>query len=101
MHPYTRLTGSAFERQLNIANERAARASGHPGYPAADRARKSLIKKAESMRPLRRSEFINLYGYQQWRDYTEQYGLPEDHKWADAHKDAQVGPIDRIAKMMD
>ena len=100
MHPYLRLTGPAFERQLNIANEKASRASGMPGYPALDNARKSLIKKAESMRPLRRFEFITLYGYQPWLDYTSEHGLPETHKWADAHEGAQLGPMDRIAKMM-
>jgi len=41
-----------------------------------------LMKK----RPLRRGEFIDLYGYQAWLDYVKEHDLPEDHKFADAHR---------------
>lgn len=83
-HHYLRKTGKNTERQINRANIGAMRSSGLPGYPAANNKRNALLKQAESQRPLRRSEFINLYGYNAWRDYVAKYGLPENHKWADA-----------------
>ena len=99
MHHYTRMTGPAIEKEIDKINNMCARVSGTPGYPACDRRRKALLQKIEKMRPLRRSEYINLYGYTQWREYVAANGLPEDHKWADADFQSQ-GPQDQIADLM-
>lgn len=83
-HHYLRKTGKDTERQLNRVNVRAMRASGFPQYPDIDNERKAMLQKIEQQRPLRRSEFIDLYGYAAWREYIAKNNLPEDHKWADA-----------------
>ena len=83
-HHYLRKTGEDVERQINRANVNAMQSSGMPGYQAANDKRNSLLSQAQSKRPLRRSEFINLYGYDAWREYVMKHGLPENHKWADA-----------------
>lgn len=85
-HPYLRRTSKSSERRINRANVRAGLASGNPGYPYLNTKRQQLLRQAESQRPLRRSEFINLYGYDAWREYVAKHGLPETHKWADAHE---------------
>ena len=92
-HPYLAQVSSTSEKNLERANERAARSSGLPGYGHLDRARQDAIRGQQKQRPLRRSEFINLNGYQAWLDYTEANNLPENHKWADAdmHKISSIG----------
>jgi uncharacterized lipoprotein YehR (DUF1307 family) len=61
-------------------------ASGMPNYPYLADQRKKLLRKAEAQRPLRRSEYIDLYGYQAWLDYCEQNGIdPHEADWADVH----------------
>lgn len=82
---YLRRTSKSAEKRINRANVGAMRSSGLPGYQAANDKRNTLLKQAETKRPLRRSEFINLYGYDAWREYVAKHGLPENHKWADAH----------------
>jgi hypothetical protein len=85
-HPYLANTSGRLEKRINKANVRAGSASGMPGYQHKDQQRQDLIRKAESKRPLRRSEFINLYGYQAWLDYCQKNDLdPKVQKWADAH----------------
>ena len=44
------------------------------------------LAKAEEKRSLRRGEYIKLYGYQAWLDYVKKHDIPENSKWADAHK---------------
>ncbi len=85
-HQYLRRTSKSSERNLERAKERAARSSGNLGYTRSNDARNALLKQIEKQRPLRRHEFIQLYGYQAWVDYVTKYGLPETHKWADAHE---------------
>jgi len=101
MHHYTRLSGPQLEKQIQALNSAAATASGNYHYPAVDMARKKLLKKVESIRPLRRSEFINLHGYQAWIDYAKEHDLPENHKWADVGFKQGQTPVDRIADLMD
>lgn len=83
-HPYLRKTSRGQEKRLNKANVRAMKSSGYPGHGINTAARNELIGQAEKSRPLRRSEFIDKYGYDAWMDYVEKHGLPETHKWADA-----------------
>lgn len=83
---YLRRTSKNQEKKLKRANEKADRASGMPGYPHLNKARREFLGEIEKKRPLRRSEFINKYGYEAWLDYTEKHGLPETHKWADAEE---------------
>jgi hypothetical protein len=85
-NPYQRSTSNSFEKKINRANVRAGQASGKPSYPHLNRQRQDLLRQAEGKRPLRRSEFVHLYGYEAWLDYCEKYGLPDTHKWADAHQ---------------
>ena len=51
MHHYTRMTGPAIEKQIAVMNEKAANASGMPGYERLNSARKALLQKIEGMRP--------------------------------------------------
>ncbi len=44
------------------------------------------IKQAEEKRSLRRGEYIDLYGYEAWLGYIKKHDIPENSKWADAHK---------------
>ena len=74
------------EKAINKANLIASAASGTPNYEPLNRDRKKLLADIEKKRPLRRSEFIDLYGYQAWLDYVKEHDLPEDHKFADAHR---------------
>ena len=84
-HQYLRKTSRGQEKRLRRANERASLASGMPGYGTADRERGEQIRGVGEKRPLRRSEFIDLHGHPAWLKYVEKHGLPETHKWADAH----------------
>lgn len=85
-HPYLRSTSRRLDKRINAANLRAGSASGMPDYPYQNRKRQELIRQAEAKRPLRRSEYIYLYGYQPWLDYCEKHGLdPHEADWADAH----------------
>jgi len=84
-HSYLRKTSRRQEKKLQKANVLAMQSSGHPQFGYLDQKRKDIIKNIENQRPLRRSEFIDLYGYEAWIDYAEKYGIPEDSKWADAH----------------
>ena len=83
-HPYLRQTSHSTEKRINRANEKAGISSGQPAYPYRHAQRQELLRQVEQKRPLRRSEFINLYGYEAWLEYVTKHGLPEDHKWADA-----------------
>ena len=96
---YTRATGPAIEKEISRLNNVTARASGNPGYQGAQRRLQAMLSKVEKMRPLRRSEYIDLYGYPKWLAYAEANGLPENHKWADAEFQKK-GPQDQIADMM-
>ncbi len=84
-NPYRGSTSRTFEKKLNRANVRAGLSSGLPDYQYKNRQRQDLLRTAEGKRPLRRQEFINLYGYEPWLAYCEKHGLPENHEWADAH----------------
>lgn len=83
-HHHLRKTSRSAEKRINRANGRAAKASGLPNFQHLDKARNELLGEIEKQRPLRRSEFINRYGYEAWVEYTRKHGLPENHKWADA-----------------
>ncbi len=88
-HAYLRQSGpdwKAKEREINKANLVAGAASGTPNYEFYNKERKKLLADIEKKRPLRRGEFIDLYGYQAWLDYVNEHDLPEDHKFADAHR---------------
>jgi len=80
-HEFRNLTSNTFEKELKRAIEAAAQASGRPSYPSKDAKRKELIKQAEQKRPLRRSEFIDLYGYDDWLEYCLKNDIPENSKW--------------------
>jgi len=82
---YLRQTSKSLEKRINKANVMAGQNSGLPRYPELHRIRQGLIKKAEENRPLRRSEYIDLYGYEKWLNYVEKNKMPENAKWADAH----------------
>ena len=82
---YLRNTSGKQEKKLRRATVKAMQASGQLEYPHLDQNRQNILKDIEDKRPLRRSEFIQSYGYDAWLDYVKKYGLPEDHKWADAH----------------
>lgn len=83
-HHYLRKTSRSAEKRLNRANERAAKSSGMPNFQHLDAARNDLLGEIEKQRPLRRSEFINKYGYEKWLAYVKKHNLPENHKWADS-----------------
>ena len=68
-HEFRNLTSNSFEKKLKRANTDAMQNSGRLYYPEKDRKRKELLKQAEQQRPLRRSEFIKLYGYDAWLEY--------------------------------
>lgn len=97
MHQYLRLTGEKFENTLERAKVLAMNNSGKQNYEWYRNQVLQLLKQAENIRPLRRSEFITMYGIEAWNDYTNQHGLPSDHKWADAKP---VDPISKIADLM-
>lgn len=81
-----RKTSRSFEKKLKRANQAAADESGRPNFPRLNQIRKKILKKAEEKRSLRRGEYIKLYGYQAWLDYVKKHDIPENSKWADAHK---------------
>jgi len=81
-----RKTSKSFEKKLKRANAAASQQSGRADYPKLDQDRKKILKQAEEKRSLRRGEYIDLYGYEKWRDYVKTHDIPEDSKWADAHK---------------
>jgi len=83
-HYYLRKTGDSVERELNRLSLKCSVNSGRPDFHYWDSKRKDLIRKVEKMRPLRRSEYIDLYGYNGWLKYVADHDLPENHKWADA-----------------
>lgn len=80
-HEFRNLTSNSFEKKLKRANTDAMQNSGRLYYPEKDRRRKELLKQAEQQRPLRRSEFIKLYGYDAWLEYCLKNDIPEDTKW--------------------
>lgn len=82
---YLRQTSNTLEKKINKANVAAGQESGRPNYPRLNKIRKALLKKAEENRPLRRGEYIDLYGYDKWLKYVEKNDMPENAKWADAH----------------
>jgi len=82
---YLRKTSNSFEKKINKANVVAGQNSGRPSYPELHKIRQGLLKKAEENRPLRRSEYIDLYSYEKWKKYTDDNKMPESSKWADAH----------------
>jgi len=86
VHPNLANTSRRQEKLINKANVLAMQSSGNPAYSHMNKARNDMLGKIEKQRPLRRSEFINLYGYEAWREYTAEHGIPEDSKWADAHR---------------
>lgn len=54
-------------KKLRKLNKQAGSQSGMPGYEDANSARKEVLRKIEKERPLTRSEYINLYGYEAWQ----------------------------------
>ena len=81
-HEYRNLTSNTFEKKLNKANVVAGQNSGRPSYGRHHKNRQDLVKQAEENRPLRRSEFIDLYGYDAWREYCLEHNIPENSKYA-------------------
>ncbi|MHA2043236.1 MAG: hypothetical protein ACW99G_00495 [Candidatus Thorarchaeota archaeon] len=77
---------AGLEKALASMNIDASTASGNPGYPKLNKARQEILAKIGNQRTLSREEFINLHGYEAWRNYVEKHGLPEDHEFADAHE---------------
>ncbi len=82
---YLKNTSNSLEKKIKRANQVASQNSGRSDYPKLDQIRKGLLKKAEGSRPLRRGEYIDLYGYEKWRKYASDNKMPENSKWADAH----------------
>ena len=54
------------QRKLKKTNKEAGRQSGMPGFENTNTKRKDILKQIEKQRPLTRSEYINLYGYEAW-----------------------------------
>lgn len=99
-HHYLRKTGLSIERELNRLSLRCSVTSGTPEFRYWDSKRKDLIRTVEKMRPLRRSEYIDLYGYNSWLKYVADHELPESHKWADAEYSEDRTPV-RLGEGLD
>jgi hypothetical protein len=82
-HSYLRKTSKSEEKRLKIAKEKASLSSGNPSFERNNKKRNDLLLKIKEKRPLRRSEYISLYGYQAWLSYVQKHNLPETYKWAD------------------
>jgi len=80
-HEYRNLTSNTFEKKLNKANIVAGQNSGKPSYNKLNKKRKALVRQAEEKRPLRRSEFIDLYGYDAWLEYCLEHGISKYSKY--------------------
>jgi hypothetical protein len=73
----------ALETQsIKLMNECAAQ-SGQLNYQSLDKRRKVVLAKLEKLRTLTRWEYINLYGYDQWCSYCEEFGIAEDAETAE------------------
>jgi hypothetical protein len=81
-HEYRNLTSNTFEKKLSKANRLAMSNSGRLHYDQLNNNCKDLIKQAEAKRPLRKSEFINLHGYDAWLKHCLDNDIPEDSKYA-------------------
>ncbi len=81
-----RKTSGSLEKKLKRANTAASQNSGRDNYPRLNQKRKEILKQAEEKRSLRRGEYIDLYGYEAWLGYIKKHDIPENSKWADAHK---------------
>ncbi|MDB4489938.1 DUF6321 domain-containing protein [bacterium] len=80
-HEYRNLTSNSFEKRLEKANKLAGSNSGRLYYNQLNKNRQDLIKQAETKRPLRKSEYINLYGYEEWLQYCLDNDIPENSKY--------------------
>jgi hypothetical protein len=80
---YLSRSNQQLEKELNRLNSMAIKKSGLPNHPNIDAERKKVLRAIQDLRPLRRSEYINLYGYKSWLDYTHSHGIPQNYKWAD------------------
>lgn len=70
----------ALNKKSARLEERSGRMSGLEGFQSCHDEWCQVLKQIESLRlrPLTRWEFINLYGYGQWRSFVDANGLQED-----------------------
>lgn len=94
-HEYRNLTSNTFEKKLEKANRLAGSNSGRLSYDQLNKNRKDLIKQAETKRPLKRSEYINRYGYDAWLSYCFEHNIPENSKYTLPSTETQF-PVDQI-----